>query len=146
MSNEIEKSQPREESLFESILALKSTMLAYIKVRLQLLGMESKSAVINLALVIFCAVFTAMLLLFVWPVAMVMLGFLIFEWGGGYWAAENQSALIWPVFLAILLVHIAIAALLIVLAKWRLKHVSLKQTLDEIKKDREWINSLKNKL
>jgi uncharacterized membrane protein YqjE len=138
MSNEIEKSQPREESLFQSIMALKSTMLAYIKVRLQLLGMESKSAAINLALVIFCGVFTAMLLFFVWPIAMVMLGFLVYEWSGG--------GLVWPVFLVILLVHIAIAAILIVVAKWRLKHVSLKQTLDEINKDREWINSLKNKL
>ncbi len=146
MAEDTDQQQTQQQSIIASALAVQSTLMAYLKVRLQLLGRESKFAAINLGLVIGFAMFTAMLLFFCWPILMVTVGFWIFELGGGYWATDNQSALIWPVFLAIFLLHIFFALILIILAKWRLKKVSLKRTLDEINKDREWLNSLKEKL
>ena len=116
---------------FSALLAAK---LAYLRARLQLAGVEGKEAAVQWAVILGLAVGGLIVLIAGYFFLIIALVFLIaFALGGG-------NAWIWVLFGAALL-HVAGAALLILIAKSKLRTPLFPLTLDEFKKDQQWLKT-----
>ena len=114
--------------------ALLSAKLAYLRARLQLAGIEGKEAAVHSAVILGLAAGGLIVLAFGYLFLVIGLVFLIaVALGGG-------NAWIW-VLLGAALLHIAGAALLIFIAKSKLETPLFPLTLDELKKDQEWLKT-----
>ena len=120
--------------LFRHFSALLSAKLAYLRARLQLAGIEGKEAAVHSAVILGLAAGGLIVLVFGYLFLIIGLVFLIaVALGGG-------NAWIW-VLLGAALLHIAGAALLIFIAKSKLETPLFPLTLDELKKDQEWLKT-----
>ena len=119
---------------FRHFSALLSAKLAYLRARLQLAGIEGKEAAVHWAVILGLAAGGLAVLVFGYLFLIIGLVFLIaLALGGG-------NAWIW-VLLGAALLHLAGAALLILMAKSKLATPLFPLTLDELKKDQEWLKT-----
>ncbi len=120
--------------LFGHLSALLAAQLAYLRARLELAGVEGKEAAVHAGIILGLAVGGLIAAVFGYFFLVLALVFLIaLALGGG-------SAWIW-VLLGAALVHLAGAAVLVWIAKSKLGAPFFPLTLDELKKDQEWLKT-----
>jgi uncharacterized membrane protein YqjE len=120
--------------MFGHLSALLAAKLAYLKARLELAGLEGKEAAIQLAIILGLAVGALVLVVFGYFFLILALVFLIAL------AFDNPHAWIWVLGGAALL-HLLGAGLLLLFAKMRLGTPFFPLTLEELKKDQEWLKT-----
>jgi len=120
--------------LFGHLSGLLAAKLAYLKARLELAGIEGKEAAIHLGIILGLAVVALVLVVFAYFFFIIALVFLVaLAFGGG-------NAWIWVLFAAAFL-HIVGAAVLLLISKSRLGQPIFPLTLEELKKDQEWLKT-----
>lgn len=120
--------------LFGHFSGLLAAKLGYLRARLKLAGIEGKEAAIHASIIAGLAIGALVVLVFGYFFLVIGLVFLIaLAFGGG-------NAWIW-VLLAAALLHILGAIVLLLIAKSRLSTPLFPLTLDELKKDQEWLNT-----
>ena len=127
---------PEGAGLFAHISGLLAAQLSYLKVRLQLAGIEAKEAGIHYGLILAFAIVALVAVVFGYLFLIIALVFLIAL------AFDSQSAWIWVMFGAALL-HLGGAGALLFLAKGKLAEPMFAETLNEFKKDQRWLSSAK---
>lgn len=124
---------PARAGIFGHFSALLAAKLAYLKARLELAGIEGKEAAIHLGIILGLAIVALVLLIFGYFFLVLFLVFLIgLAFGGNAW--------VW-VMLGAALLHLIGAALLLLIAKVRLGIPLFPLTLEELKKDQEWLKT-----
>ena len=119
--------------LFGHLSALLAAKLAYLHARLELAGIEGKEAAIHLGIILGLAIVALVMVVFGYFFLVLFLVFLIgLAFGGNAW--------VW-VMLAAAVIHIVGAAVLLLIAKARLGQPLFPLTLEELKKDQEWLKS-----
>jgi uncharacterized membrane protein YqjE len=125
--------QPEAGGLFAHISALLAAKLAYLKARLELAGIEGKEAAIHLAIVLGLAIGALVVAVFGYLFLVLFVVFLIgLAFGGNAW--------IW-VLLGAAIVHLIGAGVLLLIAKLRLGIPLFPLSLEELKKDQEWLKT-----
>ena len=116
-----------------SLLAAK---LAYLRARLELAGLEGREAAIHAAIILGLLIGGLIIAVFGYLFLILALVFLIAQvaLGGG-------SAWIW-VLASFALVHLAGAAFLFIVARMKLNAPLFSMTLEELKKDQEWLKTI----
>lgn len=128
-----EARQAKEAGLFGHLSVLLAAKLAYLKARLELAGIEGREAAIHLGIILGLAIGALVLLIFGYFFLVIAVSFLIgLAFGGHAW--------VWVLFGAALL-HIIGAGLLLLIAKVRLGVPLFPLTLEELKKDQEWLKT-----
>jgi uncharacterized membrane protein YqjE len=129
-----EARQPEAAGLFGHLSALLAAKLAYLKARLELAGIEGKEAAIRLAIILGLAIGALVVTMFGYFFLVIALAFLIAR------AFGDGSA--WPwVLAAAALFHFILAGLLLLIARLRLGVPLFPLTLEELKKDQEWLKT-----
>ena len=119
--------------LFGHLSALLAAKLAYLKARLELAGLEGKEAAIHLAIILGLVIGGLVVVVFGYLFLVIALVFLIARaFGDGAWP--------W-VLLAAALFHFILAGLLLLIARLRLGVPLFPLTLEELKKDQEWLKT-----
>jgi uncharacterized membrane protein YqjE len=133
-STTAETRQSEAAGIFGHLSALLAAKLGYLKARLELAGIEGKEAAIHLAIILGLAIVGLVLVVFGYFLLVIALAFLIAR------AFGDGSA--WPWVLAgAALIHFLIAGLLLLIARLRLGVPLFPLTLEELKKDQEWLNT-----
>ena len=114
-----------------------SAKLAYIKARLQLAGIEGKEAAVHYAIILGMAIGALVLTLFGYFFLIFGLIFLVALLCGG------GNAWIW-VTLGAALLHLGGAVALLFVGKGKLAEPMLTNTMQEFKKDQEWLRTPAN--
>lgn len=119
--------------LLENLLALASALAEFFEGRFALFAQESKSAALHLLILVSCVIVAVVLCvmgyIFIIVAAVVGLAHLI-----------GTS---WPVVaLAVAVLHFIIALVLLLVARSRITKPVFRTTLDELRKDREWLKTL----
>ena len=119
--------------LLDNALALISAIVSFFESRFVLVAQESKSAAVQLLILVGCVIVALALCLmgyvFLIVSAVVGLAHLL----GTSWAV---------VALVVALVHFIIAGVLLLVARSRITKPMFPDTVDELKKDREWLKTL----
>jgi uncharacterized membrane protein YqjE len=105
---------------------------AYLRARLQLAGLEAKEAALHYGILVGLLIFGLILLIF---------GYFFFCFGLIFAIAAligTKHAWIWVTF-GMALLHLAAAGAAVVLAKVRLSTPMFTATLEEFRKDQEWL-------
>ncbi|HSI15593.1 MAG TPA: phage holin family protein [Chthoniobacter sp.] len=119
--------------LFGHLSTLLAAKLAYLKARLELAGIEGKEAAVHLAIIVGLAVVALVLVIFGYFFLVLFLVFLIgLAFGGNAW--------VW-VMLGAAVIHLILAGVLLLVAKTRLGVPLFPLTLEELKKDQEWLKT-----
>ena len=119
--------------LLDSALGLISAVVAFFESRFVLLAQESKSAAVQLLILVGCIIAA---------LALSVMGyvFLIVSAVVGLAHLLGSS---WPVVaLVVALLHFIIAAVLLLVARSRITKPMFRDSIDELKKDREWLKTL----
>jgi uncharacterized membrane protein YqjE len=125
---------PQATGLFGHLSALLAAKLAYLKARLELAGIEGREAAVHLAILIALAIGALVLVIFFYLFLVIAVAFLIAR------AFGDGSA--WPwVLVGLALFHLVIAAVLAFVAWLRLGVPLFPLTLEELKKDQEWLKT-----
>jgi uncharacterized membrane protein YqjE len=128
-----EARQTEAAGLFGHLSALLAAKLAYLKARLELAGLEGKEAAIHLAII---------LGLLIGALIAVVFGYLFFIFALTFLIAlafENPHA--WMYVLAgMALAHFIGAAVLLLIVRIKLGAPLFPLTIEELKKDQEWLN------
>ncbi|HEX8296937.1 MAG TPA: phage holin family protein [Chthoniobacteraceae bacterium] len=111
--------------------------MAYIKARLQLAGIEGKEAAVHYAIILGMAIGALVLTLFGYFFLIFGLIFLVALLCGG------GNAWIW-VTLGAALLHLGGAVALLFVGKGKLAQPMLTNTMQEFKKDQEWLRTPAN--
>ena len=119
--------------LLENLLALVSALVEFFESRFALFAQESKAAALHVLILVGCVIVALVLCvmgyIFIIVAAVVGLAHLI-----------GTS---WPVVaLAVAVLHFIIALILLLVARSRITKPVFRTTLDELKKDREWLKNL----
>ena len=115
-----------------SLLAAK---LAYLRARLELAGLEGREAAIHAGIILGLLIGGLIIAVFGYLFLILALVFLIaLAFGGG-------SAWIW-VLATVSLGHFAGAAFLFIFARMKLNAPLFSMTLEELKKDQEWLKTI----
>ena len=129
-----ESSRAENAGLFAHCTALLAAKLGYLRARLKLAGIEGKEAAVHLAIIIALALCALVALVFGYFLLVLALVFLVaLAFGGG-------NAWIW-VLLGAALLHLLGAAALVLIARIRLGAPLFPLTLEEFKKDQEWLRN-----
>ncbi len=110
----------------------------YTKARLALAGVEGKEAAVHYAIILGLALAAGVLSIFGYLFVVITIVFAIAAAAGG------GEAWLWVMGAAALL-HLVVAAGILFLAWKRLKAPMLEFTLEELRKDKEWLNNLAKK-
>lgn len=129
---------PASAGLFAQLAALLSAKLAYLRVRLELLGIESKEALANGAIILALVAGALVVVVFGYLFLVIALVFLI------AWALGGGNAWIW-VMLGAGVLHVLGAVALVFLAKMRFSRPMFPATIDEFKKDQQWLMTPANR-
>jgi uncharacterized membrane protein YqjE len=119
--------------LLDSALGLISAVVAFFESRFVLLAQESKSAAAQLLILVGCVIVA---------LALCLMGyvFLIVSAVAGLAHLLGTS---WPVIaLVVALMHFIIAGVLLLVARSRITKPIFRDSIDELKKDREWLKTL----
>jgi uncharacterized membrane protein YqjE len=123
-----------EPGLFAHLSAYLGAIAKYLRARLQLLGIETKEAALHYVIII-ALLFAALVV--------VIFGYLFFCFGLVFAIAAligGKYTWIWVTF-GMALLHFAAAAGAVFLAKSRLSAPMFTSTLQEFRKDQEWLTN-----
>ena len=125
---------PGRAGMFEHFARLLSAKLAYLRARLELAGMEAREAALHYAIILGLAFGMLVILVFGYLFLVIALVFLV----AMLW--ENQHAWVW-VLMGAALLHIGGALALGWIAKSKLTAPMFSASLEELKKDQEWLKT-----
>jgi uncharacterized membrane protein YqjE len=119
--------------LLENLLALISALAGFFESRFALLAEESKAAAVQLLILAGCLIFALLL---------CALGY-VFLITGAVVGLAHLAGISWPwIALAAAALHFIVAVMLLLIARSRITKPFFRATLDELKKDREWLRNL----
>ena len=124
------------DGIFSRLTALLGAKLAYIRARLQLAGLEGKEAAVHYGIILGLAIAAMVIAIFGYLFFVIALVFLIAM-------AFGENAWIW-VMLGAGFVHFIGTAILLLIAKAKLSQPMFAATLDEFKKDQQWLKTPAN--
>jgi uncharacterized membrane protein YqjE len=122
----------RPTGFFGHAMAWLALFVAHLRVRLQLAGLESREAAIHYGITLGLAVAALIVLIFGYFFFCVALAVII------SWAFDGEHALAW-VLLGVAVLHFGGAAGMLLAVKSKLKAPMFSATLDELRKDHEWL-------
>ena len=119
--------------LLDNALGLLSAIVEFFEIRFALAAQESKSAALQLLILVGCVI--AALALFLMGYVFLIVSAVV--------GIAHLLGTSWPVVaLIIALVHFIIAAVLLLVARTRITKPMFPDTRDELKRDREWLKTL----
>ena len=119
--------------LLENLLALLNALAEFFESRFALLAEESKGAAVQLLILVGCVIFALLL---------CALGY-VFLITGAVVGLAHLIGISWPrIALAAAVVHFIVALVLLLVARSRVTKPLFRATLNELKKDREWLKNL----
>jgi uncharacterized membrane protein YqjE len=125
------------DGLFRNLSSLLGAKLAYLRARLLLAGLEGKEAAVHYGVILALACVALVMVVFGYLFLVIALVFLVaLAFGGG-------DAWIW-VTLGAAVIHFTGAAGLLLVAKMKLGEPMFAATLDELKKDQQWLKTPAN--
>ena len=130
----VETSRESAGGLWAHLCGAASAKLAWLTARLQLAGLEGKEAAIHYAIILALAVLALVLLTFGYLFLVIGLVFLVAL------AFEGGNAWIW-VMLGAALLHIVGAVALALVARIKIGMPMFPATIDEFRKDQEWLKT-----
>ena len=131
--NSPSRSRPRQAGFIGSLVALASALADFFESRVALIATESRAALVQFVLVVLCLIaallFFAFGYVFLLATAVVAVAHLArVSW---LWTALAAAGL-----------HILIALIFLLIARSGIKRPIFRTTMDELKKDREWLKNL----
>jgi uncharacterized membrane protein YqjE len=123
----------RHAGLLENLLALVTALAEFFESRFALVAQESKTALVQLLVILACLVLALVLCVFgyIFLVATVIVGVAHLAGISWLWTALSAAG-----------VHFIIALVLLVVARSRITKPVFRATISELKKDREWLKNL----
>ena len=119
--------------LLDNALGLISAVVAFFESRFVLLAQESKSAAVQLLILVGCVIAA---------LALCVMGY-VFLIVSAVVGIAHLLGTSWPVVaLLAALVHFIIAGVLVLVARSRITKPMFRDSIDELKKDREWLKTL----
>ena len=119
--------------LLQNLFALVNALAEFFESRFALLAEESKSAAVQLLILICCLILAGLL---------SALGY-VFLITGAVAGVAHLVGISWPwIALAAAALHFIIALVLLLIARTRITKPFFRATMAELKKDREWLRSL----
>ena len=119
--------------LLDNALGLISAVVAFFEGRFILLAQESKTAAVQLLILVGCVIAA---------LALCLMGY-VFLIVSAVVGLAHLLGTSWPVVaLVVALLHFIIAAVLLVVARSRITKPMFRDSIDELKKDREWLKTL----
>jgi uncharacterized membrane protein YqjE len=119
--------------LLDSALGLISAVVAFFESRFVLLAQESKSAAVQLLILVGCIIAA---------LALCVMGY-VFLIVSAVVGLAHLLGTSWPVVaLVVALLHFIIAGVLLLVARSRITKPMFQDSIDELKKDREWLKTL----
>ena len=119
--------------LLDNALALISAVVAFFEGRFVLLAQESKTAAVQLLILVGCVIAA---------LALCLMGY-VFLIVSAVVGLAHLLGTSWPVVaLVVALLHFIIAGVLLVVARSRITKPMFRDSIDELKKDREWLKTL----
>jgi len=119
--------------LLDNTLALISAAAGFFESRLALAARESKSAALQLLVLVACVIAA---------LALCVMGY-VFLIVSAVVVVAHLVGTSWPVIaLIVALLHFIIAVVLLLVARSRITKPMFPDTVDELKKDREWLKNL----
>jgi len=119
--------------LLQNLIALTSALVEFFESRFALLAEESKSAALQVLILVGCLIFAILL---------CAIGY-VFLITGVVAGLAHLLGISWPwIALAAAALHFIIALVLILIARSRITKPFFRATLAELKKDREWLKNL----
>jgi uncharacterized membrane protein YqjE len=119
--------------LLQNLLALVSALAEFFESRFALLAEESKAAALQVLILAGCLIFALLL---------CAIGY-IFLITGLVAGLAHLVGISWPwIAFAAAALHFIVALVLVLIARSRMTKPFFRATLDELKKDREWLKNL----
>ncbi len=119
--------------LLDNTLGLLSAIVEFFEIRFALAGRESKAAALQIAILVGCVIAA---------LALCVMGY-VFLIVSAVVGIAHLLGTSWPVVaLVVALVHFIIAGVLLLVARSRITKPMFRDTVDELKKDREWLKTL----
>ncbi len=119
--------------LLDNALGLISAVVAFFESRFVLLAQESKSAAVQLLILVGCIIAA---------IALCVMGY-VFLIVSAVVGLAHLLGTSWPVVaLVVALLHFIIAGVLLLVARSRITKPMFQDSIDELKKDREWLKTL----
>jgi uncharacterized membrane protein YqjE len=119
--------------LLQNLFALAGALAEFFESRFALLAEESKAAALQVLILAGCLIFAVLL---------CAIGY-IFLITGVVAGIAHLVGISWPwIALAAAALHFIIALVLVLIARSRISKPFFRATLDELKKDREWLKNL----
>jgi uncharacterized membrane protein YqjE len=119
--------------LLDNALGLISGVVAFFESRFVLLAQESKSAAVQLLILVGCIIAA---------LALCVMGY-VFLIVSAVVGIAHLLGTSWPVVASVVaLVHFIIAGILLVVARSRITKPMFRASIDELRKDREWLKTL----
>jgi uncharacterized membrane protein YqjE len=119
--------------LLDNTLGLLSAIVEFFEIRFALAGQESKAAALQIAILVGCVIAA---------LALCVMGY-VFLIVSAVVGIAHLLGTSWPVVaLVVALVHFIIAGVLLLVARSRITKPMFRDTVDELKKDREWLKTL----
>jgi len=119
--------------LLDNVLGLLSAIVQFFEVRFAVLAQESKSAALQLLILVGCVIAA---------LALCLMGY-VFLIVSAVVGIAHLLGTSWPVVaLVVALLHFIIAGVLLLVARSRITKPMFQDTVDELKKDREWLKTL----
>jgi uncharacterized membrane protein YqjE len=119
--------------LLDNALGLISAVVAFFESRFVLLAKESKSAAVQLLILVGCIIAA---------LALCVMGY-VFLIVSAVVGIAHLLGTSWPVVASVVaLVHFIIAGILLAVARSRITKPMFRASIDELRKDREWLKTL----
>jgi uncharacterized membrane protein YqjE len=119
--------------LLDNALGLVSAVVAFFESRFVLLAQESKSAAVQLLILVVCVIAA---------LALCVMGY-VFLIVSAVVGIAHLLGTSWPVVaLVAALLHFIVAGVLLLVARSRITKPMFRDSIDELKKDREWLKTL----
>jgi uncharacterized membrane protein YqjE len=119
--------------LLDNALALISAVVEFFEIRFAMVAQESKAAAVQMLILVGCVIAA---------LALLVMGY-VFLIVSAVVGIAHLLGTSWPVVaLVVALVHFIIAGVLLLVARTRITRPMFRDTVDELKKDREWLKTL----
>ena len=119
--------------LIDNALGLLSAIVEFFEIRFALAAQESKAAALQLLILVGCVIAA---------LALCVMGY-VFLIVSAVVGLAHLLGTSWPVVaLVVALLHFIIAGVLLVVARSRITKPMFRDSIDELKKDREWLKTL----
>jgi uncharacterized membrane protein YqjE len=119
--------------LLDNALALISAVVEFFEIRFAMVAQESKAAALQMLILVGCVIAA---------LALLVMGY-VFLIVSAVVGIAHLLGTSWPVVaLVVALVHFIIAGALLLVARSRITKPIFPDSIDELKKDREWLKTL----